>query len=306
MTTMASGVRDTRGVHLLLMLVMLAWGSNIPAIKALAGVLDVIWVGALRLGAACIAITVYLWWRDRRLPRLTAREWRTVAAIALLTIYANQLLFVHGMRLASATNASLVMALMPLLALPAGALVLRERIAARAIVGVVLGFAGVAVVVLHTARNGVHLPGLGELLILAGVAAFIGGGLLIQRTVRERDVLVVGWAVYLCGALALWVHACMQGGWQGAVQALREPWVAWVALLSGVIGTALSNVGWYHALGRLGQSRASPYLYWVTIFGVAASALALSEPLSAWHGLGLALVVAGVRLGAGGAPAGVR
>jgi drug/metabolite transporter (DMT)-like permease len=285
------------------MLVMMSWGLNIPAVKALTGVMDVVWVGALRLFAASVVLTVLLLLRDRRLPRLPARDWGVLACTSILTIYGNQLLFVQGMRMASASNASLVMALMPLLALLAGAMLLRERIAARAVAGVCLGFAGVAVVVLHGQGASVGIPGAGELVILAGLVTFILGGLLIQRAVRRLDVLAVGWAIYVCGTCMLCVHAALAGGWRQTLAAFDSAWVWWVALFSGVVGTALSNVGWYYALGRVGQSRASPYLYWIAVFGVGFSALTLSEPLGWWHALGLAMVVAGVRMGAQGRPA---
>lgn len=290
-------------VSALLLLVMMSWGLNIPAVKALTGVMDVVWVGAIRLLAASVTLTACLLLRDGRLPRLSRRDWGVLACISVLTIYANQLLFVQGMRMANASNASLVMALMPLLALLAGAVLLRERIVPRALAGVCLGFAGVAVVVLRAQGASVGIPGAGELVILAGLVTFIVGGLMIQRMVRRLDVLAVGWAVYVCGTGMLWLHAALVGGWREAADAFDSGWVWWCALYSGVVGTALSNVCWYYALGRVGQGRASPYLYWIAVFGVGFSALTLSEPLGWWHALGLAMVVAGVRLGAGPRPA---
>jgi drug/metabolite transporter (DMT)-like permease len=73
--------------------------------------------------------------------------------------------------------------------------------------------------------------------------------------------------------------------------------VWWLALYSGIAGTALSNVGWYFAINRVGQSRASPYLYLLPIFGVGFSAALLGEPLGWWHLVGLVLVIVGTRLG---------
>ncbi len=286
------------GVSVLLMVVMLAWGGNIPAVKALTGVMDVAWVGLVRLGLATLALTVFLLVRDRRLPSLRSRDWAVLAVIAFLTIYLNQLLFVVGMRLSAAATASLVMALNPLLAVLAAALVLRERIGGRRAAGVVLGFTGVAVVVLMAPGARVGPPGLGELSLLAGLVVFISGGLLIQRQVRNLDVLALGWAIYLLGTAMLAVHALVVGGWERTAAAFGTGWVWWVALYSGVLGTALSNIGWYHAIGRVGQARAAPYLYWIAVFGVLSSAIALGEPLSWWHAIGLALLVAGVRLGA--------
>lgn len=296
MSPVGGAAAAERGVPALLMTVMMAWGLNIPAVKALTAVMDVVWIGAIRLLAATFVITACLWLRDRRLPRLRPRDLGLLACIAFFTIYLNQLLFVQGMRMSSATSASLMMALMPLLALVAGAFAFRESVTPRTGLGLLVGFGGVALVVLMAPGARVGMPGLGELVILSGLLAFIGGGLLIERAARELDVLVVGWAIYLMGTLMLVAHALAAGGWQRTAAAFEADWVWWCVLYSGVLGTALSNVGWYYAIGRMGQSHASPYLYWIAVFGVVFSALTLSEPLGWWHALGLAMVVAGVRM----------
>jgi drug/metabolite transporter (DMT)-like permease len=143
----------------------------------------------------------------------------------------------------------------------------------------------------------VVVAGLGELVVMAGLLTFISGGLLVQRVTRNLDVLVVGWSVYVIGTTMLLAHALLIGGWAQAAAALDGPWIWSCVLYSGIFGTALGNVGWYYAIDRVGQSRASPYLYWIPIVGVAASALLLHEPLSWWHAAGLAMVIAGTRLG---------
>lgn len=287
---------------LLLMTVMLMWGVNIPIIKALTGVIDVVWVGAIRLVQATAVLTLLLLLRDGRLPRLTGAQWWALAQIGFLMVYLNQLLFTQGALLSSATNTSLVMALMPLLSLIGGALAFREAVSARALLGLALGFAGVTLVVLLAPGASLVVAGLGELLVAAALVTFIGGGLLVQRVTRDLDVLVVGWAVYGLGTLMLLSHAALGGGWEKAATAIDGPWIWFCVLYSGILGTALSNVGWYYAIDRVGQSRASLYLHWVPIFGVAASALLLREALGVWHGVGLLMVLAGTWLGVAARP----
>lgn len=282
---------------LLLTVVTLTWGVNIPVVKALTGVIDVVWVGALRMVDAALVLSLLLWWRDRRWPRLSRTQWWALVQIAFLLVYLNQLLFIQGTRLATATNASLVMAMMPLLSLVGGAWAFGERIAPRTLLGLAMGFAGVALVVLRTGPAPLGVAGLGELTVLAALVSFIAGGLLIQRVTRQLDVLVMSWAVYLVGTVMLLLHALAGGGGPAALAALDAPWI-WLCLLySGICGTALANAGWFRAIESVGQSRASPYLYLVPIFGVCASALLLREPLGWWHGAGLLLVIGGTRLG---------
>lgn len=105
----------------LLLSVMLAWGLNVPIVKAMTEVMDVVWVAVVRMGSAAFTLTLVLLLRDRCLPRLERRQWFGLGASAVLLIYLNQWLFVMGMRLSAGTTASLVMAVNPLLAVLAGA-----------------------------------------------------------------------------------------------------------------------------------------------------------------------------------------
>jgi len=278
-----SDTGTNRGMPVLLILVMVAWGANIPAIKALTGVLDVMWLAALRMLVATLVLTLGLWLRDRRLPRLSLAKWGYLGGTSFLIIYLNQVMFTHGMGLTTATSASLVMALIPPLSVAAGALLMRERVHQRAMLGIALGFAGVTLVVVMAPGAQLGITGLGEVLLVLGLLAFVGGGLLIQRVAQDIDVLVVGWSTYGMGSLML--------------PALDTPMVWGYLMYSGVVGTALANLAWYFAIGRIGQSRASPFLYLLPIFGVLSSALMLGEPLGWWHLVGLVLVIAGTRLG---------
>ncbi len=293
----ASDTGANHGMPVLLILVMVAWGANIPAVKALTGVMDVMWVAALRMLLATLVLTVGLWLRDRRLPRLPVAQWCYLGATSFLVVYLNQVMFAHGMGLTTATSASLLMALIPPLSVAAGALLMRERVQQRVMLGIALGFAGVTLVVVKAPGAHLGITGLGEAVLVLGLLAFVGGGLLIQRLAQDIDVLVVGWSTYGMGTLMLLAHAMLDGDWGQARAALETPSVWGYLLYSGMVGTALANLAWYFAIGRIGQSRASPFLYLLPIFGVLSSALMLGEPLGWWHLVGLLLVIAGTRLG---------
>jgi drug/metabolite transporter (DMT)-like permease len=284
------------GVYPLLVCVMAVWGLNIPAVKVLTGVMDPVWVAVVRLVIACGVLCLLVFVRAWRWPRLTRRQWLWLSAGGLLMIYANQLLFARGLGLASSTNVSLLMAMTPSMSLAAAALAFRERVDRRLGAGIALGFAGVALVAVNAPGAGVVLPGIGELLVLLGLVVFVGGGLIVQRLGGELDAVTVAWGLYLVGTLMLCVHAAFFGGAAEAAAALASPLVWACVLYSGVLGTALSNVAWYHAIARVGVGRAGSLFYLLPIFGVAFSVLLLGEEPSSWHGIGLVLVLLGTRL----------
>jgi drug/metabolite transporter (DMT)-like permease len=180
----------------LLLVIMLTWGLNIVAVKALTTRIEEIWVATLRMMVASLVLTVCLLVRDRRLPRLDRRQLAALALAALLMVYLNQLLFSHGMVTATASGAALVMALSPALSLMLSAIVFRERLTRRRLAGVAAGFAGVAVVILGRESTPQLRAGIGELVVLGALLTFVCGGALVQRLAVRLDALTMGWAIY--------------------------------------------------------------------------------------------------------------
>ena len=64
--------------------------------------------------------------------------------------------------------------------------------------------------------------------------------------------------------------------------------------------TALGSLVWNRGLQVLGVARTAQFAYWVPIFGVAFAVALLGEPLTVWHGIGLAAVLSGTWLGTRG------
>lgn len=279
------------------MAIMMSWGLNISVVKALTAVLPDIWVGTLRMLVASAVLTCCLLARDRRLPRFERRQLLALCGAGFLMVYANQLLFVRGMHLSTATSAALIMALSPAITVVIASLFFRERMSWLQWLGIALGLGGVALVILNRSGASAHAAGLGELVVLSAMLTFVFGGAIVQRLARRLDPLVMGWAIYTSGTLMLLVHfAITQDSLTAPLQAFdTRTWL--LMIYSGVFGTAISNVGWYHAIATVGMARASLFFYWLPIFGMGFAALFLGEQLSVWHAAGLLLVLSGTRLG---------
>lgn len=286
-----------RLIHALLVGVMVIWGVNISVVKQLTHSLSELQISMLRMLVASATLTLFLLWRDRRLPRLNPSQWGLLATAAALMIYSNQLLFVKGTHLSSASATALVMAMTPALAAGFSALVFKERPSLIGLLGLALGIAGVAVVVLTQAPGTSLAPGWGELIVLCGLAVFVTGGLLLQGRGRGIDALTIGWAIHCLGALMLATHIAVSDASQfaGLTDVSASNWG--LVLFSGSLGSGLTNVIWYHALGVIGVARASVFFYWLPIFGTLVAALWLREPIGLWHLLGIGLVVLGTHLG---------
>lgn len=284
-------------VQSILIAAMAVWGLNVSAVKVLTGVLDPIVVAAVRMVVALVALTVIFVWKRHGLAWLTWRRGLGLVVCAVLMVYANQILFVEGLLRTTATNGALIMALSPLFSALLAAIAFREPLTLPRILGVVLGFGGVAAVVLSHPGAGLSRAGVGDLLLVASVLSFAAGGTLVQRMARQLPTLTISWAIYAVGALLLAVHAGLWSAAQASAVAVPDAWQWALILFSGVFATALSNLVWNHAIGRIGVARTSVFLYLVPVFGIFFAALVLGERLTAWHFVGFLAVVAGTWLG---------
>ncbi|VTU32252.1 putative amino-acid metabolite efflux pump [Variovorax sp. PBL-H6] len=294
---MSNAEKSPTAVQSTLIAAMAIWGLNVPVVKVLTGVFEPTMLAALRMLVACAALSAIVLWKRCGLPLLTLRQGAAIVVCAVLMVYLNQILFAEGLLRSTATNGALIMALSPLVSALLAAVVFGERLTLSRFVGVVLGFAGVAAVVLSHPGAGLSAAGTGDLMLVAAVVSFAAGGAIIQRLARRMHALTISWAIYLVGSLLLALHAAVEAPALDA-NALFPGWRPWAFILfSGVLATAVSNLVWNRAIARIGVARTAVFLYWVPVFGVAFAAMLLGEPLTFWHLFGFLAVMGGTYVG---------
>jgi drug/metabolite transporter (DMT)-like permease len=281
----------------LLLGTMAVWGANLSVVKLLFESLEPMLVAVLRMAVSAVALAAVVYWRGLRWPPLRRSQWLTLAGCAVLMVYLNQIFFTEGVARTPAANAALIIALNPLVSSLVAAGLLGDRLTRSRIAGVVLGFGGVAAVVLHRPGAALGSSGLGDLLLFGSVMTWVLGGVLVQRLARELDSGLISAVVGVIGTVLLAVHL----GLRPAPVVVDWPriTVGTVALLvvSSLLATAVGALVWNRGLVVLGVARTALYAYWVPIFGVLFAVLLLGEPLSVWHGVGLAAVLGGTWLG---------
>ncbi|WP_285414114.1 DMT family transporter [Variovorax sp. efr-133-TYG-130] len=280
-----------------MLLAMVLWGVNVSAVKALTTSFESLPLAALRMAVACVALSAIVLWRRGGVPALGARQLAAMTGCAFLMVYANQILFAQGLLRSTATNGALIMALSPLVSALMAALVFRESLTPRRMLGVALGFAGVAAVVLSHPGAGLSRAGIGDLMLALGVVSFAIGGVGVQRLARQIDPLSISWVIYMIGTAMLVLHTLLGPSRLGAAELFPGAWPWALVLFSGIAATAAGNLIWNRAISVIGVARTAVFLYWVPVFGVAFAALLLGEALTWWHLLGFVAVMSGTWLG---------
>ena len=281
----------------LLLGTMAVWGANLSVVKLLFESLEPMLVAVLRMAVSTVALIAVAYWRGLRWPRMQRAQWLSLVGCAALMIYLNQIFFTEGVSRTPAANAALIIALNPLVSTLVAAGLLGDRLTRSRLAGVVLGFGGVAAVVLNRPGAALGSTGLGDALLFGSVMTWVLGGVLVQRLSRDFDSGLVSAMLSVIGTAMLALHL----GLRPAPVLVDWPRITagTVALLvvSSLLATAAGALVWNRALVVMGVARTALYAYWVPIFGVLFAVLLLGEPLSVWHGVGLAAVLGGTWLG---------
>jgi drug/metabolite transporter (DMT)-like permease len=220
----------------------------------------------------------------------------TIAALGVIQVAGPFLLIAAGEQEISSSLAGILVAATPLFTAVLAIWVdHEERAEGIRLVGVVLGVIGVAVLL------GVDIGGSGNALLggLAVVLAALGyavGGLVAKRQVADRPP--IGVAAWVMSASALWLApVAVIGAPDGLPGA--GPLAAVVAL--GVVGTGIAFVMLYELFATIGPSRAWTVTYLAPGFAVFYGAAFLDEGITVATIAGLALILGGSYLAAGGA-----
>jgi drug/metabolite transporter (DMT)-like permease len=281
----------------LLLATMAVWGANLSVVKLLFESLEPMLVAVLRMLISALALLAVARWRRLPWPRLRRSQLITLGVCAVLMIYLNQICFTEGVSRTAAANAALIIALNPLVSALIGAALLGDRLTPARIAGVVLGFGGVAAVVLHRPGVALGASGVGDLLLFGSVLTWVTGGVLVQRLSRELDSGLVSALLSVIGTTLLALHLAVRPEPVLVDWPRITPGTVALLVVSSLLATAIGALVWNRALVTLGVARTALYAYWVPIFGVLFAVLLLGEPLTIWHGVGLAAVLGGTWLG---------
>lgn len=206
-----------------------------------------------------------------------------------------QLLLVAGLARTTAGTSAILLAASPLMVTGWLALSGRDRVPGRHWLGLLLGVAGVGLVV----RGGMsgldpaHLGG--NLIALSAAAAWAWYSLAIGPLVEASGAMrATGWAMAIA-AIALTPVSLGQVvhlPWRGI------SWVAWAGLVYGATaGMVVAMALWGRSVGTLGPRQTMVYAYLEPVSAVIIAAVVLGETLRPIQGLGALLTFAGVWLG---------
>jgi drug/metabolite transporter (DMT)-like permease len=281
-------------LDLILLGVPLVWGVNYAVIKAALNELQPLAFNGLRFTLATLTIWLLMGRLGTpvRIPR--QRLW-TLVLLGVLGNGLYQLLFIEGMARTTASNASLIMASVPVEVALLGTGLRSERLRARGWAGVLLAAGGLALL-LSTGEGGGYIRGnlVGDLLMLVAASSWALYTVLGASAMAHTPSLGATLVTFLAGTPILLLAA--------VPSFIRQDWRAvgvagWAGVaFSGIVAIGLAYLAWNTGLGAIGGTRTAVYSNLTPVVAAAVGWFTLGESWGAGQLLGAAAVLLGVTL----------
>jgi drug/metabolite transporter (DMT)-like permease len=277
-------------VHLTLLLVQMSFGGFHVVAKAALAELAPLALAAIRVGVATPVLLYLAWRRDRYLP--SRQDLPMLALLGGLGVFGNQVLFITGLKLTTATNAAILMTAMPVFTAAAAAVLRTETVNANRLAGILLSVAGALVLVNPLRFTTDRSAALGNSLILTNCLCY-SLFLVLQRPVLARIPwrTVIAWS-FLFGAAGVLLLAVPD---LAALQPAAVPGPTWLGVVYIVLfPTIFAYAASTWAVRRSSSALVASYSTLQPLVAATLAAVFLGERFGWVEGVGLALIVTGL------------
>ncbi|AOK27898.1 hypothetical protein WK67_30535 [Burkholderia ubonensis] len=288
--------------YLYLAAAMTGVGSTVIASRLAAGGLPPFTATALRFLIATPLLFALMRAQRLRWPRLSRRDAGLLVVQAAAGGVGCTVLLICGTRLSSPLDAGVMLGTLPAMSTLIAAVLLRERQTPRDWAAAALATAGVLLVTFTPGHAAPSMRALaGDALVLAAVACEAVFILLNRRLAVPLAPLTLstamsglGFALALVPAAFEW-HAATAGWTSGAIAAV----VSVVSVVYyALVPTVLGYLCWYAGSARTSGTEAALFTAFAPVSAVLFAVTLFGETLNAARLAGIALVVAGVLVGA--------
>jgi drug/metabolite transporter (DMT)-like permease len=287
---------DPRLAYLLVNLATLLWASNIALGRLMRAQISPAMVVTIR---ASIAAAIYLGllltvYRSQLKPGkpVSQREWLLYLGMGFTGVFAYPVLMYQALKYTTATHAALINAAGPLVTMLLAALLLKERITSRLVIGGMISLTGVSLIISNGSLSGLVRQGLnrGDAIML-GIIFLWGLYSVWSRVATRQNSSLRVTAISTWLALPFLIPTAAVE-WQSSPTTFTLPLVLMCIYIS-IFPTVIAFLAWNEGVRRVGPNQAMAFYNMLAVYGALFGILLLGESPT-WELLvGGALVVGG-------------
>lgn len=279
--------------YLIILFPIIFWAFAFPFIKIGLEELSPVNLTILRLFTVCGIFLVFLVIFPNKFTPIQKKDIVPLFLLGFLGLVVYHLGLNYGEVYISASAASLIIATIPVFTVIFAALLLKEKMTKKIVIGVSLSLSGVIIISLTgTSGNPFQVLYLTAAMAVL-VSAFVGAGYTIagKKLLQRYSALSLTVYAFLFGALGLLPFLSSSL----VVEATSLSWKGWGAVLFlALLPTVVGYVLWYVALEVKSASEISTFLYFIPVLSTIISYFLFQESITWLFILGGVLVISGL------------
>lgn len=294
---MANGVkeldRSSTAPHLALIGVQVFFGS-LPVIAKV--VLKVLPAGSLvgfRIVVTALVLACVQAFRGRFWLKRNEDYWK-LAILSLFGVVLNQLLFITGLSLTTASNTSLLAVTIPIFTLAVSSIIGAERLRPRKLLGLILAAVGVILLIDPRKASFSSQTTIGDLMIVGNSFAY---GIYVatsKETITRNGAFRSMMWVFIFASIVCVPYGLVSLQTIDVAAVSPGVWMLAVYIAIGATATPYLLNAW--ALARVNPSIVAVYIYLQPLIGFMMAVVFLGEPLGAMFAAAATLIFAGLFL----------
>jgi drug/metabolite transporter (DMT)-like permease len=282
---------DPRWAYVFVNLSCVMWAGNFVLARSLRDEVGPLMLTISRFVVASLFYAVILG-RSVVRERLLLKDWALLAAMTLTGVLGFPLLLYQGLQFTTATNAVLINATSPLMTAGLAAILIKERLFPRHVLGGVITFFGVALIVSGGSFERLQRwhVNVGDLYVLLAAGLWGLYSVISRWATRSRSVFSVT-AISTWMALPLFLGAAAVG-WEPTPT--NWNWYLVLAVVYiGIFPSGVAFLSWNEGVRRVGANRAMVFYNMLPVYGAILGVILLGESLGAEHFIGGGLILTG-------------
>lgn len=281
--------------YLLLLFPPLFWSGNFIIGRAVRADVPPVGLAFWRWCGGSILLLIFTWPYLQRDWLRIRQHWAIIALLSFLGVATFNTLVYTGLRSTTAINALLLQSMMPVMIVLISFLFLRETVTLVQVVGILLSLSGVVIIIAQGDLQVLTSLSLniGDLLVFIAVISYAAYSIWLRRrpALHPLSFLTV---TFIAGTLMLlplylWESWAVQPVSLDKVTLLT---IGYVAIFPSILAYLCYNRG----VELAGASRAGLSVHLMPVFGSILAMIFLGESFGWFHGLGIALILAGIVL----------
>ncbi|CAD2072304.1 DMT family transporter [Phocicoccus pinnipedialis] len=283
-------------IYLSIVMATVIWGLNMVLLKVLVTELPPATMTAFRIMTAGITtLIIIICLKSYR--KMTNTEWRYILIGTLFGVVLHHLFIAKGLVLINASNASLILALLPITTAVMGVMFLGEKMTKFRLVGFIMALIGVFFIQGGSFSNIVFSRG--ELYLFIAMFVQAMSFIFIRKLTFTLDSKQATSVMFLIGStILLMISLFTEPGGISAFFSMRLP-VMFVFLFSGIVATGVGFIIFNGSIQRIGAGNTVIFNNLVPLFGLIFSAIFLKDVINIIQMSGFIFIVLGVLFGTG-------